>query len=235
MYLSNVSPLGVPFNSLRSNTKDIEKMDRLERGRPGSPCTKKFLVSNKNYTEKPICTASIEFMKKISVLKDNEETEDKFNEEFEKASEKVCLCEGLSASTLMNYNIADAKQSLAVSVCPGPNLAYYSKVSTLKDMIDHIYGRINLITDPERPNMFIKELQLNIDFIEKKIIAELNTNSSHIEEYANIYYANLIDGINYYKKIVPEIIEETELVRSKIRESLDVLEQRILQHSLLVV
>ena len=99
-------------------------------------------------------------------------------------------------------------------------------------MIDHIYGRINLITDPERPNMFIKELQLNIDFIEKKIIAELNTNSSHIEEYANIYYANLIDGINYFRKIVSEIIEETEIVRSKIRESLDMLEQRILQHSL---
>jgi hypothetical protein len=232
LYLSNVSPLGVPFNSLRNNTKDIEKMDRLERGRPGSPCAKKFLVSNKNYSEKPICTASIEFMKKISVLKDNEETEDKFNEEFEKASEKVCLCEGLSASTLMNYNIADAKQSLAVSVCPGPNLAYYSKVSTLKDMVDHIYGRINLITDPDRPNMFIKELSLNIEFIEKKIIAELNTISAHSEEYANIYYANLIDGINYYRKIVHEIIEETEIVRSKIRESLDVLEQRILLHSL---
>jgi hypothetical protein len=232
LYLSNVSPLGVPFNSLRNNTKDSEKMDRLERGRPGSPCTKKFLVSNKNYTEKPICTASIEFMKKISVLKDNEETEDKFNEEFEKASEKVCLCEGLSASTLMNYNIADAKQSLAVSVCPGPNLAYYSKVSTLKDMVDHIYGRINLITDPERPNMFIKELKLNIDFIEKKITSELNSILARSEDYANIYYANLIDGINYYRKIVSEIKEETEIVRSKIRESLDELEQRILQHSL---
>jgi hypothetical protein len=232
LYLSNVSPLGVPFNSLRNNTKDIEKMDRIERGRPGSPCTKKFLVSNKNYTEKPICTASIEFMKKISILKNNDATEDKFDEEYEKASEKVCLCEGLSASTLMNYNITEAKQSMAVSICPGPNLAYYSKVSTLRNMIDHIYGRINLITDPERPNMFIKELSLNIDFIEKIIIAGLNSFSAQSEEYANKYYANLLDGLNYYKKIIPDILEETEIVRSKIRESLDMLEQRILLHSL---
>ena len=232
LYLSNVSPLGVPFNSLRNNTKDIEKMDRLERGRPGSPCAKKFLVSNKNYTEKPICTASIEFMKKISVLKDNEETEDKFNEEFEKASEKACLCEGLSASTYINYNIEEAKQSLAVSVCPGPNLAYYSKVSTLKEMVDHIYGRINLITDPHRPNMFIKELSLNLDFIEKKIEDSLNSISAQTEAYVNTYYNNLLDGLNYYRKIIPEIMEETELVRSKILESLDFLEQRILIHSL---
>ena len=232
LYLSNVSPLGVPFNSLRTNTKDIEKMDRLDRGKPGSPCTKKFLVSNKNYTEKPICTASIEFMKKISVLKDNEETEDKFKEELEMASEKVCLCEGLSASTLMNYNITDAKQSLAVSICPGPNLAYYSKVSSLKDMVDHIYGRINLITDPDRPNMFIKELILNIDFIEKKIVACMNSRSNQNEDYVNTYYANLLDGLNYYRKIIPNIIEETEIVKSQIRESLDVLEQRILLHSL---
>lgn len=232
LYLSNVSPLGVPFNSLRNNTKDIEKMDRLERRRPGSPCAKKFLVSNKNYTEKPICTASMEFMKKISVLKDNEETEDKFNEEFEKASEKVCLCEGLSASTYINYNIEEAKQSIAVSVCPGPNLAYYSKVSTLREMVDHIYGRINLITDPERPNMFIKELSLNIDFIEKKIEDSLNSISAQTEAYVTTYYTNLIDGLNYYRIIIPEIIEETEIVRSKILESLNLLEQRILLHSL---
>ena len=80
--------------------------------------------------------------------------------------------------------------------------------------------------------MFIKELKLNIDFIEKKITSELNSISARSEDYANIYYANLIDGINYYRKIVSEIKEETEIVRSKIRESLDELEQRILQHSL---
>ena len=37
LYLSDISPLGVPFNSLRGNSKDIEKEDRIGEGKPGSP------------------------------------------------------------------------------------------------------------------------------------------------------------------------------------------------------
>ena len=49
LYLSSISPLGVPFNSLRDNSKDLEKYKRIEDGKPGSPCPKKFLVSNKEF------------------------------------------------------------------------------------------------------------------------------------------------------------------------------------------
>ena len=31
LYLSGISPLGVPFNSLRGNTKDIEKQERIKK------------------------------------------------------------------------------------------------------------------------------------------------------------------------------------------------------------
>ena len=44
LYLSNTSPLGVPFNSLRGNTKDVEKVGNAERGKPGSSCPKKFAL-----------------------------------------------------------------------------------------------------------------------------------------------------------------------------------------------
>ncbi|WP_183558845.1 hypothetical protein [Mucilaginibacter sp. SP1R1] len=37
------------------------RLSRLETGRPGSPCTKKFLVTNTEFTEQPICTASREY------------------------------------------------------------------------------------------------------------------------------------------------------------------------------
>jgi len=70
LYLSNISPLGIPFNSLRSNSKDIEKLERIENGKPGSACTKKFLLSSKEYSDKPLCTASITYInKKIAELK----------------------------------------------------------------------------------------------------------------------------------------------------------------------
>lgn len=34
LYLSNISPLGVPFNSLRGNTKDMEKLANIQKTGP---------------------------------------------------------------------------------------------------------------------------------------------------------------------------------------------------------
>ncbi|KUO59197.1 hypothetical protein APF79_11290 [bacterium BRH_c32] len=218
LYLSDISPLGVPFNSLKGNTKDLEKMDRLINGKPGSPCPKKFLVSNKDYSDKPICPASITFMKKISDLKNSEPDSQELNDKFNWAAEKSCLCEGLSASVYKANNIQAPKGSTTVSVCPGPNLAYFSKISTLKEMVDHIYGRINLITNSERPNIFIKEIQLYIDYMHKRVSEE---------KLFNTFKNNIIEGINYYRELLPEIKEETEKVRERIREELEQLEQKL--------
>ena len=38
LFLSGISPLGVPFNNLRGNTKDQEKQAYIDKGRPGSSC-----------------------------------------------------------------------------------------------------------------------------------------------------------------------------------------------------
>ena len=42
LYLSKVSPLGVPFNNLRNNTKDIERDEKISNGKPGSSCPRRF-------------------------------------------------------------------------------------------------------------------------------------------------------------------------------------------------
>ena len=39
LYLSNIPPLGVPFNNLIRNTKDNEKISMADKGKRGSPCT----------------------------------------------------------------------------------------------------------------------------------------------------------------------------------------------------
>src|SRR5690606_35316002 len=46
LYLSDISPLGVPFISLRGNTKDLEKMANIQKNRPGSSCPKKYVALN---------------------------------------------------------------------------------------------------------------------------------------------------------------------------------------------
>lgn len=231
-YLSNASPLGVPFNNLRNSGKDIERIERMESGKPGSPCPKKFLEFNKDFTEKPICTASISYFKKLDTIKDKPELNDKYKADLLNATDKNCLCEGLSASTLIAKEITDAKQSLAVAICPGPNLAYFSKVASLKEMVDHIYGRINLITHPNRPNMFVKELSLYIDYLHKKIDERVDFVTAQKEEFFATFRANLIDGINYYKSMIPDIAEETEKIREKIRQDLDALELKLMSYAL---
>ena len=61
LYLSGASPLGVPFNNLRNTGSEKWTKDRAEIGKPGSPCPKGFLISDKQFTDKPICTASRQF------------------------------------------------------------------------------------------------------------------------------------------------------------------------------
>src|SRR5690554_797830 len=45
-YLSHTSPLGIPFNNFRKSSSESQRKKRIEKNRPGSPCYKKFLVSN---------------------------------------------------------------------------------------------------------------------------------------------------------------------------------------------
>ncbi len=44
-YLSNASPLGIPFNNFRKSSSEKQRIARISKGRPGSPCYKKFVMS----------------------------------------------------------------------------------------------------------------------------------------------------------------------------------------------
>ena len=145
-YLSNASPLGVPFNNLKNTTSDQQRMARILKNRPGSPCYKKFLSMNKEFTDKPICTASREYQNlKIKQLKADITDDVELAKEIEKVIEKDCLCEGLGASALLKNDAELSHKLSAVTICPGPNLAYFSGVFSLRQMVDHIYGRVNVL------------------------------------------------------------------------------------------
>ena len=62
--LSKSSPLGVRFNYLKGTSAEKERIARINKGKPGSPCTEKHLVSNTEFTTEPICTASHAYQKK---------------------------------------------------------------------------------------------------------------------------------------------------------------------------
>jgi hypothetical protein len=228
LYLSEASPLGVLFNNLKGSSKEIEKAARADVGKFGSPCTKKYLMNNTELSDKPICRASVEYQtKKIKQLQEMNLSPEEYKKELEKAVEKECLCEGLTSSAFIVNKVENKKRSEAVSVCPGPNLAYFSKISTLKEMVDHIYGRINLITDLNRPNMFIKELSLYIDYFRRLIEKSVVPFSVQTEKLLRTFRENLMSGINYYKQLIPQIIEETEKNREIMLRDLLALEQKM--------
>ena len=117
-YISDASPLGVPFNNLRGSTSDLLIQQRASEGKPGSKCTKKFLVSNTEFTTEPICTASSQYQElKIDQLKKQNLSPNVFLEKLARIVEKACLCEDLAASGLINSNGHGPAKERAVAVC----------------------------------------------------------------------------------------------------------------------
>jgi hypothetical protein len=222
LYLSDVSPLGIPFNNLKGNTKDSEKFDLIARDRPGSSCPKRFVALNKEFKETGICTASREYQYlKIKELEAKELSADEHQLKYEKIIEKTCACVGLGTSALLAYNLDSRIEGEGVSVCPGPNMAYFSKIMSLKNITDHIYGRDKMITRTDRPNMFVKELHIYIDFLQKKledakISMDINQNR-YLVKFAN----NLEDGVTYYKNLFGELKDSFRESKSIILSELE--------------
>ena len=228
-YLSNSSPLGVLFNNFKGATIEEQRLQRIEKGRPGSPCTKKFLCTNTEFTGLPICTASREYQHlKIKQLKDMNLPADDYRRHYDVITEKVCLCEGLCASAYLKNGMLKPKENKAVSICPGPNLAYFTRKYTLKEMINHIYGRENLLQNVERPNLFINELNLYIDYLKKDISNQLEELNAKKEKYFTKFREQLINGINYYKQLIPEMSRNGDLPVKDMYDELQKAEERLL-------
>ena len=202
LYLSNISPLGIPFHSLKGNTKDLEKEKLIAKGRPGSSCPKKFVALNKDFIESGICTASRQYQHlKIKELEEQNLDSEKHNYYLNKITEKSCTCVGLGTSALLTYGLDTKTEGKGVSVCPGPNMAYFDKTVTLNEMIDHIYGKKNVISRNDRPNMYIKELTIYTDYLRDLITENAMQPTDKQNKYILNFAANLKDGIQYYQDL----------------------------------
>ncbi len=223
LYLSGISPLGVPFNSLRGNTKDIEKQMNIEKNRPGSSCPKKYIQINKEYGDKAICVASrqYQFMKLKELKALHAEDDEKYQLEFSNIVEKSCICAGLGTSVLLKNGIEDKKDGPGVTICPGPNLAYYTKKVTLKEMVSHIYGKSNVIERTDRPHVFIKELNLYVDYLKDKVEKMAKPLTGKNEKYVNTFHNNLLDGIEYYKDLFNKKAEQFQDKKVHLLKTLD--------------
>ncbi len=230
-YLSHSSPLGVPFNNLRNSSAEEQRKTRIAKNRPGSPCYKKFLSFSKEFSDIPICTASRQYQHlKLKQQEAGEVTA----EEVVKVLEKDCLCEGLSASAILLQGTNPRRNLNAVTICPGPNLAYFKGVFSLREMVDHIYGKINLSLDPERPHVFVKEIQLYVDYLKNEMANALPERTQKVEAYFDRFRKNLTDGISYYQNLVDTMKPGAEEVLDKVKQQLNGLKGEIQELALTV-
>ncbi len=227
-YLSGSSPLGIPFNNFRNSGIEQQRLERVEKGRPGSPCTKKYLCSNTEFTEQPICTASREYQHlKIKQLKTLQLPDDEYQLQEDKVTEKVCLCEGLCSSVYIKYGVSKPRENKAVAICPGPNLAYFNNVYSLDEMVKHIYGKLDLLDKIKRPNIFIKELDLYIDYLQKDIQTHWKDLNDKKVKHLNKFKAQLQEGITYYKQLFEQWPDQASNSIKTIYEQLTSAESKL--------
>lgn len=203
-YLSNISPLGVPFNSVRGTSNEILKEQKESHGTFGSSCPKKLLALSKEFSSKGTCTASKKYQE--SKLKElQKDTETLTTEEFQRKkaeiTDKACLCVGLVNAAYIEQNIAIKGEKQGVVICPGPNLAFFDKEVSLAEMVQHIYGNTNILPDIQRPNMFINELKMYIDHLKKEISHSSVYISPAQTKKWNTFKKNILEGIDYYHQL----------------------------------
>lgn len=227
-YLSNVSPLGVLFNNFRKSSIEKLRLDRIAKGRPGSPCTKKYLCSNTEFTDQPICTASRQYQHlKIEQLKSANLSEEEYQTKYDAVTEKTCLCEGLCASVYVKNKMIRPRENATVSICPGPNLAYFSSTYSLDDMVGHIYGKKDLLQYVDRPNIFISELNLYIDYLRQELTIYRNQMNDKKARYFQAFKEQLEKGIAYYKQTFPAMMDFAEGYLAKLLFDLSISEQML--------
>ncbi|MCH9029086.1 MAG: hypothetical protein IH819_05615 [Bacteroidetes bacterium] len=106
-------------------------------------------------------------------------------------------------------------------------MAYYSEIISLKKMVDHIYGRTNIIKRNDRPNMFIKEIDLYINFLKDKIDDSPKPISEKELKYFLTFQKNMQDGIDYYKHLFSEIMVKIEEIKIDLLNNLAILEREL--------
>lgn len=227
LYLSGISPMGVAFNNVRNNTKDLEKEERIIKGVPGSPCTKNYISFNKEFTPRGICMASRQYQRlKIEELDKQHLSEEEYQAAYKTIVERACICVGLGTAALLKYNLDTHPGGNGVAVCPGPNLAYFNKKMNLVEITDHIYGRTQLVSD-NRPHFLIKELALYLHYIDMRISEKLSGKSILSDNYINNFLKNMLNGIAYYFSVFTSENGFSELQLPNIKAELNKAADRI--------
>ena len=231
LYLSPISPLGIPFNTLKGTTNEALKQKRILENKAGSSCPKRFLALSKELGPKGICTASKKYQDvKLKELEATKKTlsATMYENAKNKITDKSCLCVGLANASYLENDMQIKGQAQGVVICPGPNMAYFDQEVSLSKMAQHIYGNDSVLTNPNRPNMFIKELKMYVDYLQNEINTVSETLTSGQLKKWHAFKNNLLVGIDYYKELFNgNYFSKVE--NQKAQKAMEIVKQELLQ------
>lgn len=196
LYLSDVSPLGVPFNNVRNSGSELWTKQRIKEGKPGSPCPKGFLRLNREFGDEDLCPASRKYQeKKLQKIEEMDIPRRDKKRLKDEILEKTCICDHLGNGALIQLGLSKKAAVPPQSVCPGPNIEWFDRTYSLQEMVDHIYGRGKSLVPEDRPHMFAKEIELYVDYFKKRV-SETNFSEKLMESLSEIK-RNIEEGMDY--------------------------------------
>ena len=138
-----------------------------------------------------------------------------------KITDKSCLCVGLANASYLENEMQIKGQAQGVVICPGPNMAYFDKEVSLQEMTQHIYGTGTILTKSDRPNMFVKELHIYIEFLKNKLNDIKEVMSKKEEKYMLTFANNLDEGILYYQNLFMNFVNTFEEIKQTVLTELE--------------
>jgi hypothetical protein len=220
--LSPLSPIGVPFWSLATSVSEVVRRQKISDGKPGSKCPKGFLAADTEFTKAPLCTASSAYQRrKLQQIEQSDASENDSSSQSDVVVAKACICHDLAGVASIKMDLdPDAK----ASICCGPNAAYFEGTATLKDMASHIYGRLRLPINSDRPHMLLKELSLSLDFLRTDVTKCREQFSERIMQSINECCENLETGVEHYRELATSAFVNQ---REAFVEKLDFIQQEL--------
>ena len=233
LYMSDASPLDIYFNNLRGSGSEVWHKKQIEKGKPGSPCTKGFLQNNTEFSEAPVCKASRFYQeRKLKQIEESGESEEKKEQMRQSVYAKQCICDHLGNSGLIFLG-AETPENAPQSICPGPNIAWFNRSYSMQEMIDHIYGRVPDLTPPERPHMFAKEVEMYGDWFE--IQTKKWDGDKDYAKWLAVAAKNFNESLDYCLEVaqttpfpgenLASIPPRVEFERKRLKENMEIISQ----------
>jgi hypothetical protein len=218
------SPLGVRFWWLTTCASEEARKDRIEKGYPGSVCTARHVALNTEYGDVPLCKGSRAYQKRKMAELDPKHPD--YALQVERLQAPACICVDLCGSFLECTSPDDEKPPPAI--CPGPNIVNFQRSYTLGEMVSHIYGRVDVLTRPGRPHVFLREFELYLEVFDEDLAVLGTAVESRPRAQLEKTLEGLGEALTFYRALLPELslVERPEFARRLVELAYEVERRR---------